>query len=166
MRQKPAAPLKNSDMIASMESDLDSISEEVEMGTGNGDYRRDSVQNDARSESFNDSASSSNFTWSIHSGMGSDDDYDVGEVSDGSDHEHDKLCDDNQSSGDSNDQDFFPVSEVKDSANARVQGKLLSFIDTKIELLKIEVEINQHKITAVIDSGAGNSCTRWWHCEV
>ena len=56
-----------------------------------------------------------------------------------------------------NDQDYFPVSEVKDSVNARVPGKLVSFIDTKIELLKIEVEINRHKVTAVIDSGAGNS---------
>ena len=115
------------------------------------------MKNDARSESYNDSASSSNFTWSIHSGIGSDYDYYVGDVSDGSDHEHDKLCDDNQSSSSSNDQKKIPVSEVKNSANARVTGKLVSFMDTKVELLKIEVEINQHKITAVMDSGAGNS---------
>ena len=74
-RQKPAAPQMNPDMIASTESDLDSISEEVEMGTGNGDCGCNNVQNDERSEGYNDSASSNNFTWSIHSGMGSDDDW-------------------------------------------------------------------------------------------
>ena len=65
------------------------------------------MQNDARSGRYNDSASSSDFAFSIHSGIGSDDNWDAGEVADDSDLEHNKLCDDNQSSGDSNDQDFF-----------------------------------------------------------